>query len=155
MEQGKYLEIILTQQFKSLEIVATTSMTWWVSSIVFCSSVIALFWFHKDEVCKLPIKIFKRIIFVLNFFFFSVVLYGVLIILHTIKIGYDICKIISLIGFSETISNYDAVSIILCVALGTTTFICVWSTWRAMSKYLKTKYQDELNADNKESLHRE
>lgn len=137
---------MLTQKFHFLEVVANTSMTWWVSSVVFCSTVIGIIWLYKSDVFKLPSRLFSFLGITLHLFFLSVVIYGLLVIYRVIKIEEDINRIINLLGFAELKFNQDIISLKCSILMGTTSFFLIWILWFGISRYLKRNYNSQSTA---------
>ena len=48
------LKLLLERNFIFVEQIASTTMTWWVSSIVFCATILGLSWWHRDRLALLP-----------------------------------------------------------------------------------------------------
>ena len=49
------LNNLLELKLHTLNVYATTGMTWWVSSVVFCGTIIGAAWIRKDDLEKFPL----------------------------------------------------------------------------------------------------
>lgn len=65
---------LLTRKLDYISTLATVSMTWWVSSLVFCGSIIAAVWMERDKLIAYPI-ICPLAAFI-SLFFTGLVLFG-------------------------------------------------------------------------------
>ena len=70
------LRFLLEQKIACVNMAGNACMAWWVSSVVFCGSIMAGVWLERKELIKS--NIFYPLGVALGFFFAGVVLFGVL-----------------------------------------------------------------------------
>ena len=74
---------LLEQKITTLGTVATVSMTWWVSSIVFCGTILAAVWANRKDLFES--KVIGYLGLFLSAFFLGIVIFGFLIVLYLRK----------------------------------------------------------------------
>lgn len=112
----------------------TTGMTWWVSSVVFCGSILAGTWIKHQELVGLPfINWFCLIVLI---FLLSIVLFGVWLSITFGKLGCDIKELKAQLALIANIGSYHArlrdseyKFLRGGTLLGTSSFVLIAVTW--------------------------
>ena len=92
-------KILLDRNLSFLEQIASTTMTWWVSSIVFCPTIIALFLYHRERIAQLPYLNF--VCFVVSLFILSLPVYASWVIYCLWNIENEIKDLLMHLGNSD------------------------------------------------------
>lgn len=127
------LRVLLDQKLSFLGIIAQTTMTWWVSSAVFCATAIAVFWVWRDDVVKLPGL--NMICFMVSVFLFAFPLYAIWIIISTKMLGAEAQHILAnLSGGGDLLIEFQTVMV--AIAIGGIVFLLMFFTWLFIWKML-------------------
>lgn len=147
------LQILLEQKFIFLNTIANVGMTWWVSSIVFCGSVLGGIWLKKKEVVDMAH--FGLLGFFLGVFFASIVLFGILMIFVTIELQTEIELLQEQL---KVIGHRDHVGFLAMkfgYGLGATSFVLVLFIWAFMWRDLSIKHRLTKGTNPNKSLNSE
>lgn len=115
---------------KKLDFVATLAnigMTWWVSSVVFCGSILAAVWVYRKEVASSPL--FVWLAAGLTYFFISIVVFGVFIVCVVNHLETEAHQILSYLKFNESFSFIEFATVRYGMVIGTTSFVVVTVAW--------------------------
>jgi hypothetical protein len=126
MAEDKALELLLTHKLAMLDLTANTSMTWWVSSIVFGAAIIAAVFTHKTKLCKLPgINI---ICFFITLFFASFPAYGLWIVHCNDRLLEELIALLTEYKRGST-GLYEFTTVKVALYMGTFNFILLLVAW--------------------------
>ena len=115
--------------------IITAAMTWWVSSVVFCASIIAGTWLKRADIYQL--RTVARLLFcvIVFLFFVSVVAFGILTYRAFRRLGREIGELRAFLKkstmSSERAWEFDFAA--TATALGTSSFILIALTWFGIS----------------------
>lgn len=126
MDEKKYLELFITHKFSMLDLLANTSMLWWVSSIVFCATIIAAVFTHKEKLCKLPHIHFAC--FLVTLFFLTFPAYGFWIIYCSNQIQSELLLLLKEAN-RDTVGLYEFETLRGGLLFGMINFILVFLAW--------------------------
>lgn len=132
MEQGCLLGTLLEQKLQLLNTIANVGMLWWVSSVVFCGSILGAIWINRHEVAGAPF--FGWLSVLLGVFFFSIVLFGVCMIIATGAIRYEVESIIEAVDLAKHSRHVGFLTVQIGYAIGTTSFLIVTIIWALLWK---------------------
>lgn len=124
---------LLTQKVSYLHTVATICMSWWVSSIVFCGSIIAAVWVNRDDLYKSGI--ISELGYAVGFFFFSFICFGFAALYYLYRYKTKIKRLVGNLKaepsekIPENIFNYEINSIMCGIIIGIITFILILGVW--------------------------
>lgn len=99
-------QILIEHKLSYLQTVAETTMTWWMSSILLCISMIGFFWLYRKNI--LGQSIYKVIVFAITIFLLTFPVYSYIIIKGIKNIRMDLEKLIIPCSFeSFNFSEFD------------------------------------------------
>ena len=133
------LNLLLSQKIQSLNTIATVGMTWWVSSVVFCGSILAGVWLKRQEVAHAAYFGWLRVI--LGFFFFSVVIFGIWLAVVAQGIDAESRALISQIGGRDVGVSWMSLGITVGVLIGTTSFVLVTAMWFVLWRSIEREHR--------------
>jgi hypothetical protein len=119
---------LLEQKIASLGTLANVCVTWWVSSVVFCGSILAAVWLNRRELVES--NIIGLLGFLLLTFFLSIIGFGALVIVYLCKL-YKEVKRKHRSYFSREIKYF-----IWAMAVGTSSFILILGGWIVLWEWL-------------------
>ena len=126
MAEDKYLELLLTHKFSTLDLMANTSMLWWVSSIVFCATIIATVYTHRAELCKLPH--IHWVCLLITLFFLTFPAYGCWIIYSSQQIQSELMVLLKEVKRDAVgLHEFKVLRVGLC--FGMINFILIFCAW--------------------------
>lgn len=131
------LSALLKLKLNTLNIYAIVGMTWWVSSVAFCGTIIGGAWLKRAEFRQF--KFLKPLGFLLGFFFSSIVFFGIWMIIGIQQLRYEVDAIQAALKIPDNLSgNFEFTCIQVGYGVGTTSFaiiLYVWFVlWRTISK---------------------
>ena len=112
---------LLEQKITSLGTLANVCVTWWVSSVVFCGSILAAVWSNRRELVES--NIIGLLGFFLSTFFLSIIGFGALVIAYLRKL-YKEVKQKHRSYFSREITFF-----IWAMTVGASSFILILIGW--------------------------
>lgn len=135
MNEFETIKLLLDHKFKFIEIVANTSMTWWVSSVAFCATIVGIALWRREAIQELPNRYLIPLGAIIHIFFISVILYGLLVINRVVHLKNDISLLVGELGFKSI--NYDAEldGVKWAVTNGTSSFFFIWLAWLLVTVY--------------------
>lgn len=92
-DRNETLRFLIEQKISSMNTAGNICMTWWVSSVLFCGSVLAAVWLQKAELVKSGSLLLVGLSLVLTAFFAGIVLFGIVAIKYLKKFEGDICRL--------------------------------------------------------------
>jgi|LakMenE18May11ns_1017448.scaffolds.fasta_scaffold9874352_2 hypothetical protein len=125
--QSTTAELLLGKKIELLSTIANTSMLWWVSSVVFCASLLGTIWAQKTEIKSLPFR--KSLSFLLYSFFTSIVLYGVLVTVITALEFRNIKFLLKELNVPSNLFDANYMWLLVGMPIGTSSFILVLVVW--------------------------
>lgn len=129
MENNDDIKFLLEQKLKFVEIIANTSMTWWVSSVVFCGTIIGFAIWKLNALEELS-KIFLGLLcFVIHLFFLSVVVYGLIIRNRVTHLKKDISILVNELNCESITFNNEMKGVKWALTNGTSSFVLIWVSW--------------------------
>jgi hypothetical protein len=119
---------LLEKRMDFLNTIADASMLWWVSSVVFCGTIIAAVWLQKEMI--LNSDLFNGLFGLVTVFFASIVTYGFWTVWSVSKIGSQIELILEGLGeVTISASLYETTGIIGAIIIGNTSFLLILLAW--------------------------
>jgi hypothetical protein len=108
-------------------------MLWWVSSVVFCGSIIGFLVFNLEKVEALPSFILQALFILVLLFFASVIIFGIITTKGMNDIGKEIMDIYNFVNCKIPITGKDIKRMTILIFTGTTSFIIgflfILATW--------------------------
>lgn len=133
------LEILLAGKLQALNTIGTVGITWWVSSVVFCGTVLGTIWVKRSEIARA--EFFGLLRMVLGFFFISIVAFGVWIAIAAFQVDDEISAILEQLGSLNTTMSWQAIAIIVGTLIGTTSYLLVTSTWFVLWRAIEREHR--------------
>jgi magnesium-transporting ATPase (P-type) len=130
-------KILVTEKLQFLQSMLDTGMLWWVSSVVFCISILAGVWIKQDELAKLGKGYLLWLWSIILVFFGTIVFYGIWIIYRIDIIESEVKTLLIQINFSVLLSEFNTVE--TGYLIGTSSFILVFITWLLFIFYFLKK----------------
>ena len=121
------LQILLQKNLDFLATLVNACMTWWVSAVVFCGSLIAGIWLKQDSIRKMGSWCFHWFFFVSNVFVASVVCFGFWVVLTSSRLESEHNQIIGLLKAGTGLHVEFAV-LRVGMILGTSSFVLILFT---------------------------
>lgn len=127
------VRFLLGQKISHFNTVSHVCMSWWVSSIVFCGSILAAVWFNRSDLMQSGI--FPILGFVVAFFFLSFIWFGTVINRYLTRLDKDISFLIKKLKPNVSKLNPDCAfgaethSIKWGIRIGISTFILILLAW--------------------------
>lgn len=119
--------LLLQQKLAHANTMGNVCMTWWVSSVVFCGSILAAVWWNKAELSE-PEIVNKLGIFLL-LFFAGVVIFGALIMrLYLRNLRKDLSKLLKKPGEKDFFST-ELSTFWWAMFIGTVSFLLILIAW--------------------------
>ena len=125
-EKNETLRFVLEQKISFTNMLGNVCMTWWVSSVVFCGSILAAVWLNKQELAASGV--IGWLGFVLFFFFATVVCFGILVIRYLDKLQKEISTLAKELNHEGFFSNELSI-FKLGMIDGTSSFALVLIVW--------------------------
>jgi len=143
-------EIALFQKLMDqANMLATTGMTWWVSSVVLCGSILGAVWLKRNELIRSDH--FKNLGIGLILFFLSIVIYGVWMIYGMYLLESETSAVLKSLKIQSSLSGFKTIQV--AYAVGTTSFIFITILWCFLFRELikKDKQETEHNKQKQPS----
>lgn len=119
-------KILLDRNLSFLEAVTSTTMTWWVSTIVFCPTVIALFWYYRDKIVILPKM--NHVCFVVAVFLLSIPSYAAWVIVGLFHVEEETRNLLNYLDCAfETPFSFTGVKV--AIFIGGSCFLFAFALW--------------------------
>ena len=128
------LKKLIDVKAQTLYTLMTTAMTWWVSSVVFCGSILAGIWIKHTELAQLPfVNWFCSIVLM---FLLSIVIFGVWLSITFAKLGCDIkdlrsqlASIAKVDAYHARLRDFEYKFLPGATLIGTSSFVLITVTW--------------------------
>lgn len=141
-EEHERRSFLLEQKLASLNAVANMCMTWWVSSVVFCGSILAGVWLQREEIVKSGVLF--ALGFTLSVFFAGVVAFGAVIWgKYLPALDDDLSDLASTSGVGGSFSN-ELTTFRWGMGIGTGSFFFILVVWLILWCHLSPGCQDSL-----------
>jgi len=127
-EKNETLRFLIEQKLSSMNTAGNVCMTWWVSSVVFCGSILAAVWLQRSELAKAGGFLLGGLSLVLTVFFAGTVLFGVVAIKYLKKFRRDICKLTKGLNRGRVFQT-EVTYFIGAMEIGTWSFALVFVAW--------------------------
>lgn len=126
---GEIARIMIEQNISFLHVIAETTMTWWVTSIVFWAGILAGFWLYKDELIKWFREEIKAVAIIVSLFMLSFPIYGGYIAYKVSELRSETVGLLKLSGFDSLhgMAQFDVVQ--TAVVIGVFTFFFPFVLW--------------------------
>ena len=141
MAEDKALELLLTHKLAMLDLTATTSMTWWVSSVVFGAAIIAAVFTHKTKLSKLPG--INLICFFITLFFITFPAYGLWIVHCNEMLQEELVALLTEYKRGST-GLYEFTAVKVAMYMGTSNFILLLGAWLWLWHLISTERKQYL-----------
>ena|SRR5689334_12176760 len=113
--------LLLEHKLRFLDTTASVGMSWWVSGIVFCATLLAGCWLKRDTVIQVPF--FRLFCVTLSVFYVSVVGFGMFMIWQARQLALEVQAII------HTDAGAPFRTVEYGYAIGTTSFVLITCCW--------------------------
>ena len=123
-EKHKRLQFLLEKKLASLQLVATLCMSWWISSVAFCATILAAVWLQREQIVKSGILLPLGLI--LSVFFAGVFIFGVVMLRYRRRLREEMSKLAAgdEVNFSNELSTFR-----WAMAIGTGSFFFILLVW--------------------------
>lgn len=127
---------LLGQKLIYLNTIAKVCMSWWVSSIVFCGTILAAVWLRRDELVNS--LVFIPLGIAIASFFASFIYFGITAIQHLSIFKTEISELLEKLKFADSepvstnIFDMEIGSIRRGIEIGIGTFILILIVWIAL-----------------------
>ena len=137
------LRLLLEKNLSFLETLTSSCMLWWVSSVIFCGSLLAGIWTKQDDIREMPF--FNWLFFVAFVFIASIVCFGFWVIEVSYRLESQAGNLLMLVNSKAEIpAGFGTLR--HGMLLGTSSFVFVLITllgmWRVIGKSRKKKRQN-------------
>lgn len=139
------VKILLQEKLTFLNTVANSYMLWWVSSILFCGSILSTVWIKQKEILSINKKGFNFFFVVVNFLFLSIIGFGVFGVIGLSKIKSEYDLLIATSKSSIIVPNSEFSSIQIGILIGTTSFLFVLVVWNLIYFQLRKNNKQTKN----------
>ncbi|HZG53942.1 MAG TPA: hypothetical protein VEZ40_17690 [Pyrinomonadaceae bacterium] len=120
------VRFLLEQKISYLNTVGNVCMAWWVSSVVFCGTILAAVWLNRTELAGSGV--IKWLGFVLASFFATVVVYGIVILKYLNRFQAEISALASELNHEDFFSN-EIKTFKRAMVNGTSSFAIILIAW--------------------------
>jgi len=127
--EGKHIQFLIEQKIEVFRTVCDISMLWWVSSVVFCASILAALWIKRCELEHLPYLGRLSLSALLSVFFISIIFYGVWVYWYFSVLQGDLAKLLHQIKASPTTFDTELNLAKLAILTGASSFGIVLIIW--------------------------
>ena len=139
-EERERKRLLLEQKLASLNAVANMCMTWWVSSVVFCGSILAGVWLQREEIVKSGVLFALGL--TLSVFFAGVVAFGAVIWRKYLPaLGGELSDLARSSGVGGSFSN-ELSTFRWGMGIGTGSFFFILVVWLILWCHLSPGCQD-------------
>lgn len=144
------IRMMIEQNFNFLHVIAETTMTWWVASIVFCAAIVGAFLSEPERFKKLPQDFRRFAKWTVHCFFLFFPIYGSCMIYNVTQLKYETVDFIKRFGLDslEKIVQFDIVR--GAVIIGVFAFFPAIFLWEKLSPTLIGQESDRTLSSRKE-----
>lgn len=144
------VKFLIERKIDFVNSIAQMGMLWWVSSVVFCGSVLAAVWSKQDNLKKQ--RLVNPLGFILSGFFLSMVVFGGMVIYYLIHTEGEIAALASNLKTQDNFFRSELFACQLAMWLGTSSFFLVLIVWICFWIHLSRKPQKEIQGAKSFSL---
>lgn len=131
MSAAEIARLLVEKNLEMATTIADTSMLWWVSSVVFCGSLLGGFWLQRDQINIVSPFALHWICGVVAVFFLSFIAYPVWVIYSLRELEKQTSMILAAqVPKSPTPLIFGQITAALLI--GTVTFVLIFLTWLGM-----------------------
>lgn len=134
------VQTMLEQKLQFLDTISQASMMWWVSSVVFCATIIGAIWLKRSQWEDIPTpRLFKLLIAI---FLLSVVNYGFFVAILALKVKSELHQLMAQLKIPSSMHHvFDTEfnSITMCMINGTSSFIIMLICWFVIWRYIPSR----------------
>ena len=123
------METMMAAKLRFLETMASVGMSWWVSGVVFCATVLAVFWLKREVVVTVPF--FHLLCVTLTVFYASIVFFGLFISWEAWQLEKEVRR-----TFGDTAAGATFETVEYGYLIGTTSFALIATCWLGLWKVL-------------------
>ncbi|HEU0144057.1 MAG TPA: hypothetical protein VFQ47_04665 [Nitrososphaera sp.] len=127
-KNGETLRFLIEQKMASMNTAGNVCMTWWVSSVVFCGSILAAVWLQREELAKSGFFLLASFSFVLTVFFAGIVIFGIVAIKYLKKFHKDIFALAKELN-QEGVFCTEVIYFKRAMEIGTGSFALIFIAW--------------------------
>jgi uncharacterized membrane protein YgdD (TMEM256/DUF423 family) len=131
------VKILIQEKLSFLNTVANSYMLWWVSSILFCGSVLSTVWVKQKDILKIKNKGIDIFFNIANFLFILIIGFGIFGVIGLSKVKSEYDLLIESIGIPMDVTNFEFPSIQIGIIMGTTSFFFVLIIWNLIYLHLR------------------
>lgn len=128
------LDTLLAHKLSFLDTLANVGMSWWVSGIVFCATILAGCWWKQQLVTRIPY--FNLFCSTVTVFYLSVVGFGVLMALQIGQLEADVDVLLQAMHHSDQTRRTDFRIVQHGYLIGSTSFSLITLCWLALWRIL-------------------
>ncbi|HEY0005552.1 MAG TPA: hypothetical protein VGB17_12140 [Pyrinomonadaceae bacterium] len=122
---------LLEQKLGYINMAGNVCTTWWVSSVVFCASILAAVWLNRTELVQAGIIFWLGLI--LFVFFGSIVTFGTVSVFHLRKVRAEISRLAGLLDKDEKdFFSTELTAFRNSLIIATSSFVLIWGGWTAL-----------------------
>jgi ATP/ADP translocase len=136
----KTLQKAIDNHMLTISLLSTTGMTWWVSSVVFCGSILGGTWLKHDELAKLHYQTWFFLIVLV--FFCSIATYGIWLALTFRILNRELVQLRLQLS-APHLSNRELSLFEGATWIGTSSFLLIALTWLAIWANIHSVRQDD------------
>jgi len=126
----KYAEFkeLLDYKYQIMNSIAANTITWWVSAVVFCSTIVVGAWIQKDQLKRFPL--FRYAGLIITVFLFTVVLFGCWVVYGLQRLHEEVDALQAAFGLDAALStDFTFVTYQIAIVVGTTSFVMLLVMW--------------------------
>ena len=131
------LQLLLVQKLEFLRTLAAVGMTWWASSVVFCTSMLGAVWLKEKEISE---TLFRWLRPSLTWFFGTIVAFGLLMAVMVCMLQVETLAISGQLNGLENGTFSEFYAVLFGYVIGTSSFVFVIVAWRVLCKNLALRY---------------
>lgn len=140
------ITLLLQEKLSFLNTVSNSYMLWWVSSIIFCGSVLSSVWIKREELTKISRKYLKIFFSLINVLLCTIIVFGITGIIGLSIIKNEFFSIMSSVQ-TQIVIKYSEFSLIqIGIGIGTSSFIIALIIWNSIYidiKKIRSKTKDK------------
>lgn len=134
------MEKLIEEKYLVFDMFANIGMSWWVSGVVFCGTILAGCWIKRETIICIPY--FHLFCTTVSVFYISIVFFGFFMSYHTARLGADIASLLIAAGHPDPTSRTEFACITYGYIIGTSSFIlislCWFILWRILADLRRT-----------------
>jgi hypothetical protein len=124
MEKEEFVKMVFEHKLSIVKETTSSMMLWWVTSVVFCGSLLGGVLFNQEKIINLsPPYIYHVVFSLIVLFFLSIILFGFSTANQIRKIKLDILSKYESFASEESLKLQEFDAIIRGIKIGTSSFI--------------------------------